>query len=165
MTRPPTTIAVREATVGPLSGTSEVSDRRHLDLGRLDAERLGGEHREDRLGALADLRARDEHAHDAVVSELDAGDAREMDLAPAREARAVPGQGEPDARRASGRGSRPRRSERRARLGPSSRTRSYSEASTGALEDLGRTHALAQDLAGGRDAALAIHPALAERRR
>ena len=48
-------MAVREATVGPLSGTIEVSTWRHLDLVVADAQLLRDELGEDGLRALAHL--------------------------------------------------------------------------------------------------------------
>ena len=97
MSRPPTTIAVRDATVGPLSGTKAVSWRRELDVVVRDAEGLADELREDRLGPLAHLGRGGQDADPALGGELDRGDARELDLARAREPGTVPGEGEADA--------------------------------------------------------------------
>ena len=57
---------VREATVGPLSGTTAVSGCATSTSSQIDPERVGGDLRKDRVGALADLGARGEHAHGAV---------------------------------------------------------------------------------------------------
>ena len=66
-TRPPTTIAVRDATVGPQSGTIDGVLRRHLDVSIGDAELLGDELRKDRLGALPHLGRRGQDADRAVA--------------------------------------------------------------------------------------------------
>ncbi len=94
ITRPPTTIAVREATVGPAVGHERRVLGRQLD--RLDrhAQGVGRQLGEDRLRALAHLgRAGQDHGS-GRRRQLDRGDRGEVDLARAGEARAVPGEGQ-----------------------------------------------------------------------
>ena len=57
---------VRDATVGPLFGHDRGVGLDDLDVVAVDAERVGGDLREDRVGALADLGARGQHADRAV---------------------------------------------------------------------------------------------------
>ncbi len=85
----PTTIEVREATVGPLLGTMPVSGEAIVNIGVVDAERLGGNLSENGVGALAELGVRDQHAHLAFGRDVHAGQRIEIHLARAGEARAV----------------------------------------------------------------------------
>ena len=98
----PTTMHVRDATVGPLSGTDRRIGLRDLDVVAVDAERVAGDLREDRVRSLTDLGAGRKHADVAVGRGLDADDRGEVLLARAGEARAVHEAGEADA--ACGRG-------------------------------------------------------------
>ena len=97
MSSPPTTMAVRDATVGPRVGDDRGVLRRDLDLAELDAERIGDELREDRLRALAHLGRRGQDADAAVIGQLERRDRCELDLAGAGEPCAVPGQRQADA--------------------------------------------------------------------
>ncbi len=151
---------------GAAVGDDRGVHRGHLDLVRLDAQGLGGEHRKDGLGALADLGVGDEDANDAVVAELDAGHAREHDLAASGEAGAVPGHRESDARDAPD-AHRVDAAARVRGLPPAHRPGLLAELADalvlgslgGALQHLRGAHALTQALPGGRRVALAIHPA------
>ena len=88
---------VRDATVGPLSGTSPVSAAFTSTCVVRHAERVGHDLREHRARALADLgAARRACARRVAVSSSDAFDAS-FDLAAAGEARAVEEQREADA--------------------------------------------------------------------
>ncbi len=84
-TRPPTIIVVREATVGPLFGTSDVSCGRHLDVvdgtPSASAAICARTVREPWPISVESI----EDADRAVVRQLDAGDAREVVLAAAGE--------------------------------------------------------------------------------
>ena len=88
---------VREATVGPLFGTTAVSGCTISIASSGEAERVGGNLREDRVGALTDLGAGGQHAHAPVGRRLDLDDRSEMILARAGEAGAVHERGEADA--------------------------------------------------------------------
>ena len=163
MSRPPTTIAVRDATVGPLSGTKAVSWGASSTSVVRDAEGLADELREDRLGALPHLGRGGQDADPALGGQLERGDAGELDLARAGEPGAVPGEREADARSPSGRGpvrngdpgvapepARPRRAS-----SVFARSRVNSAGLGRALQDLLARDAVAQDLAGrGRVAGL-----------
>ena len=80
---------VRDATVGPLSGTKAVSGCTMSMSAHIDAERVGGDLGEDRVGPLADLGAGGQHADAAFGRRLDVDDRREVIFAGSREAGAV----------------------------------------------------------------------------
>ena len=147
MSSPPTTIAVRDATVGPESGTIAVScgaistaSMSRLELGGHD---LG----EDRLRALAHLGRRREDPDPTLGGQLEAHDRAHLRLAGAGEAGPVPGQGEADpaGRPVARRASRPG-------LGRSCPDPLELGRLGGALEDLLAGDAAAQDLVGRGDA-------------
>jgi hypothetical protein len=71
--RRPTTITVREATVGPLLGTSAGIRRSHCDVVVADADSLGGNLREHSVCALAKFRVRYQHAHFAFGRNVHSG--------------------------------------------------------------------------------------------
>ena len=94
----------RLATVGPLSGTIERVLRRHLHRVDGHAQLLGDELRKYRLGALAHLRRGGQDADLALARQLDTDHARQMNLATAREAGAMPRERKTDARAVRSRG-------------------------------------------------------------
>ena len=79
----PTTMHVRDATVGPLSGTNAVSASLHVDRVVRHAERVGDDLRVHRARALADLGAGDEDAR-AARRQLERRLRRELDFAARR---------------------------------------------------------------------------------
>ena len=87
---------VREATVGPLSGTLAVSGVATSTRVERQAQRLGHDLREHRARALADLGAGHEDAH-AARHQLERGPRGQHHLAGAGEARAVEEEREADA--------------------------------------------------------------------
>ena len=120
-----------------------------------DAERLGDELREDRLGALPHLGRRGEDPDPAFGGQLERHDRGELDLAGTREAGAVPGEGQADPAGDPRSFGPQRRSRDRARAGTSAAIAPGPLAQALELGRLGRPledllagHALAQDLAG-----------------
>ena len=162
MTRPPTTIAVRDATVGPLSGTSEVSTGARSTSLLADAQLRGHELREDGLGPLAHLGRAHQDGRPAVGVQVQVHDALELDLAAAREPGAVPGERQTDAGGLAGRTSAgaARATRRRALPGPLEL-----RGLRGPIEDLLPRDALAQDLLGRRHVPQLVDPAAAQRER
>ena len=88
---------VRDATVGPLSGTTDVSGCAISIVVERHAERVGGDLREDRVGALADLGVRRQHADAAVGGRFEGHHRGQVVLARPGEAGAVHERREPDA--------------------------------------------------------------------
>ena len=99
---------VREATVGPLFGTMDVSgcptgptviqcNLHHFDRVVRNPERVGGNLTEDRVGPLADLGVRGQHAHTAAGKRFDLHNRRQVFLARSRETGAMHIDGESDA--------------------------------------------------------------------
>ena len=160
ITSPPTTIAVRDATVGPLSGTIDVSCGRHLDLVRRRCPSSAA----TSCGKIVlvpwpiSVDAVRTRIRPSPVSSRLATLASLTSPEPG-EAGAVPGQREADAARASARPRLPRCVALGGRPAPGrARTRSPRRPAPGPR----RGDALAQDLAGRRHAALPVHPAPAE---
>ena len=87
---------VRDATVGPLSGTSPVSAAFTSTSSYGTTERVGDDLRVHRPRALADLGAADENP-DAAIGERERRLRRELHLAAAGEARTVEEQRQADA--------------------------------------------------------------------
>ena len=87
---------VRDATVGPLSGTIAVSAALHIDGFVRNAQRVGHDLRVHRPRALADLGAADANAR-AALGQRERRLRRQLDLAAAGEAGAVEEQRQPDA--------------------------------------------------------------------
>ncbi len=85
----PTTIEVREATVGPLLGTMPVSAGAIDHIVVADADGLSSNLREHGVCALAKFGARYQHAHFSVRRYIDAGERIQIALAGAGESRAV----------------------------------------------------------------------------
>ena len=97
---PPTTIAVRDATVGPESGTIEVSWRRHARRRRRRRPSSSATSCGKIVFVPWPISVEPRQDPDAAVRrQLERRDARELDLAAAGEAGAVPGEGEADPRR------------------------------------------------------------------
>ena len=155
MSSPPTTIAVRLATVGPESGTSAVSCGAISTSSTAMPSSAATNCGKDRLRPLPHLGRAGQDPDAALGGELEGGDARELHLAGAREAGAVPGEGHADPGRAPVAAGAERRTRARARSRPGAREPSSRSGSNafelgrlgGALEHLLGGDALAQDLA------------------
>ena len=175
MSRPPTTIAVRDATVGPESGTNAVSCGAISTSSIGDAERVGDELREDRLGPLPHL---GRGGQDAQIrpSAVSSSEATLASLTSPEPVNPAPCQASarpmPLTRRARDPCATGRRRDRaRARAPPPRVVGPRPQPGElgglrGPLEDLLAGHAVAQDLAGRRRVAgpVDVAPADVERR-